>query len=399
MLDMLADVDVRLLQHLYVARAATRADLHGALGLSQASIVRAVASLRDRGLVLEKQQGSSSRRGRPSDVLCVDPSIGYVAGIEFGLEHLIIGFLTADGSSVGWKAFEHTPSFSATDQTMDQLVSYLLKAQQDFEISSERLIGVGLAVHGIVSHGSEWLTYNVSESFYPAQAYMSNLLGCHVHIEDVSRAFAEAEHRFGAGRGATDMIYLFIGHEGIGSGLFVNDTLLRSSLGICGEVGHITVDEGGALCQCGNRGCLETVATHGAVLARAQTQLAEGVMSTLSGTHLTFAELCEAYRSGDKLANIALSEQAQYVAFGLSSAVNIAGVTLVLLGGQLRLAGDHYLIHLTNLLRQRIIPSLAQRLRVGYAELPSHSGAWGVAAQTLDAVWAAGSFLETKKSA
>lgn len=393
---MLADLDLRLLQHLYLAGSATRAELQGALGLSQASVVRAVAGLRGRGLVTEKQHDGPARRGRPTDLLSIDPALGAIAGIEFGHNHLIIGFVAADGTPVGWKTFRHSPDFAAADQTMDALIVCLRQAAEQFSVPFERIFGVGLAVHGVVSNGADWLTYNVSESLYPVRDTLSRRLGRLVRVEDVSRAFAEAEHRFGAGRGATDMIYLFIGRDGIGSGLFVSDALLRSSLGICGEVGHITVNEDGVFCRCGNRGCLETVATHEAVLAQVRSRLDEGVISALSGRHLTFADLCEAYRNGDKLANIVLGEQAEHIAIGLASAVNIAGVTLVLIGGQLRQAGDHYLVHLTNRLRQRIVPALAQRLRVGYAELPSHSGAWGVAAQTLDAAWASGTFLETK---
>ncbi len=100
-------------------------------------------------------------------------------------------------------------------------------------------------------------------------------------FEDVSRAFAEAEHHLGAGVGVDDLIYLFIGGLGIGSGIFVNNVLLRRSLGVCGEIGHVIVEEDGRPCQCGNWGCLETVAAHQAGVSRLRHRLEKGVMSRL----------------------------------------------------------------------------------------------------------------------
>ena len=89
-----------------------------------------------------------------------------------------------------------------------------------------------------------------------------------------------------------------------------------------------------------------------------------------------------------------MDELAQYLAVALSGTVNIVGSTLVLVGGQLRMAGDSFLADLRSALHQQILPALAQRLEIKYAELPLHAGAWGVAAQVLDAAWANGSFIQ-----
>src|SRR5690606_9223545 len=126
----------------------------------------------------------------------------------------------------------------------------------------EGVRAVGLALHHIVNAQGEWLTQaDLEGEAFPIAAELQAALGQRVLAEDVSRAFALAERNHGAAREEPDSIYLFVGRDGVGSGIFVDGELLRSSTGVCGEIGHLAVVPGGKRCACGNRGCLETVAT------------------------------------------------------------------------------------------------------------------------------------------
>lgn len=395
-----SEFEQKALQWVYSSGTTTRAALIDTLGISQASVNRLVTDLRRRGYLVERQTTTMSvGRGRPSLALAINPDCGFVAGIEFGRESLIIGFVAADGTLLHWEIVDSPPDFSPSDKTMSALMQILNTTVKAQGLRRSQLRGIGLALHGIVSQNAEWLNWEQkSETLYPVRNYLSRHVDCLIHVEDVSRAFAEAEHRFGAGRDHADMVYLFVGRHGIGSGIFVNNVLLNSSLGICGEIGHITVEREGLPCQCGNRGCLETVATHDAVVARVINRLADRTVSVLSEDDISFAAVCKAYCEGDKLAHIILNELAEDLATALSSTINIVGATLVIIGGQLRLAGSDFLTSLSNLLRQQILPSLAQRLNIGYAELPICAGIYGVASQALDVAWRSGSFLATSET-
>src|SRR5690606_7823533 len=171
------------------------------------------------------------------------------------------------------------------------------------------------------------------------------------------------------------------------SGIFVNGELLRSTSGVCGEVGHlVVVPTDGARCACGNRGCLETVASHEAVVGRFLGLMAEGVntsVATRSG--VDFADICSAAGAGDKAAYLVIAELAAYLGQALASVINVTGATHVVIGGQLAAAGATFRNDLASEIRKRAMTLLTRDISVVYASLPAHAGAWGVGLQALEA--------------
>lgn len=386
-----------ILQNIYSSEAITRSELTQNMNLSQASVIRLVTDLIEKGYIIEKEADTTtSGRGRPSGVLSINPACGTAIGVELGRDNLIITFLSADGTVIHTADVESTPEFKPDSETIDQLLEIVFREASRINLSLEKIIAFGLAVHDLVSSDGEWLTWNHAfDPPFPVQRYLESRLRCLIHVEDVSRAFAFAEHRYGSGRGASDMIYLFVGRHGIGSGIFVNNMLLKSSLGICGEIGHITVADDGKLCQCGNYGCLETVATYSAIEMRVRERLEAGVVSSLSQhDKINFADICQAYEQGDKEARIGLSQLALDLGKALASTINIVGATHILIGGQLRLAGQDFVDELANVLRKQLIPGLAHRITVGFAELQPYAGSWGMASRVLDLAWQTGSVLQ-----
>ena len=390
---MLSANHLLVLQHIHRQPEITRTDLGDLTQLSAATIARLVGDLRDQNFLTEERLSDTyAGRGRPSVALSINPEVGYVVGVEFGHEYITLCIADATGDVVHNATGRGLP-FEPANSVMDALSDTIIQMVESAHIPWPKVRAVGVALHAVASARGEWFPW--THDPYPAQRYLTQRFNRLVYVEDISRAFAEAEHRFGAGVGSPDMIYVFIGSRGIGAGIFVNNTLLISSLGVCGEIVHLIVAKDGMLCECGNRGCLETVATHDAVVERLRLRLDKGVISTLKNdADLSFAQICEAACEGDKTAHIALDELAQYLAVALSGTVNIVGSTLVLVGGQLRMAGDSFLADLRSAHHHQNLPALPQRLEIKYAELPLHAGAWGVAAQVLDAAWANGSFIQ-----
>ena len=167
-----------------------------------------------------------------------------------------------------------------------------------------------------------------------------------------------------------------------------------SSTGLCGEIGHVVVEDDGLLCQCGSRGCLETVASPARIVAQFQDYVAQGVHTSVAGAgQTTFVEICRASGEGDKAAHLALHSLATALARALAATVNISGAPTVIIGGPLRLAGDGFLGEVTASLKREVIAGLARRLTVRFAELPEHAGAWGSAGRALDDSWARREFV------
>ena len=376
---------------------ATRAEIAAATNMSPSMVVRLVGELVGLGLLANDEARTDARRpGRPSEVLRLDGRAGFGVGLEFGRDTLTTVVTDALGDLVAAERVDDVPSFVADEAVAERLAGAVRDAASRAGIDLGRVEAVGVALHDIVDAQGAWVVKGGPRATpYPIRDRLEEVLDIPTAVEDVSRAFAEAEFRSGAGANVVDMAYVFIGRYGVGSGIFVNGQLLRSSSGVCGEIGHVIVEEGGPLCVCGSLGCLETVALHEAVIGRYRALLAHGVAVPDRVTDsLTFGDVCAAAGAGDKAATIVLDQLAHAVGVAVASVVSVSGAPHIVIGGDLVHAGDVFLHELAATVRRRVISSLSRRLTVCYALLPAHAGAQGAALQALHAAWTQGPILE-----
>jgi glucokinase len=151
---------------------------------------------------------------------------------------------------------------------------------------------------------------------------------------------ALGEHRRGAARGASEMIYVTVS-TGIGAGILLGGELYAGAHGIAGEVGHIVLQRDGPLCTCGQRGDLESIAS-GTGIARAARELAPGTPgSALHGlTHPHAEDVVRAARAGDELATAILENAGTYLGIAMGTLVNLFNPQLIVLGGSVIKAGN-----------------------------------------------------------
>jgi glucokinase len=168
-------------------------------------------------------------------------------------------------------------------------------------------------------------------------------------LENDATAAASAEHRYGAGVGARNMVYLTIS-TGVGGGVVIEDRLYRGATGNGGELGHLTVDWRGRPCRsCGRQGCLEAYVSGTSIAERAAEAIAVGgrtgqARSALaSADQLTSEDVAAAARAGDPLAMAVWEETIDALACGLTSIVNLFEPERVVLGGGVTRAGDQLL--------------------------------------------------------
>jgi predicted NBD/HSP70 family sugar kinase len=375
--------------------ALTRRALAEATGLRPANLNRLVAGMIERGVLHDVQADTTGRRGRPSSRVALRPEAGFVVGLEFGREHLTAVAVDAAGQLRHVVETLPAPDFEPSGRTMDALAAAVAETATRAGLRRERIRAVGVALHDVVTADGEWrIAGRSAAAAIDARTELTARLGVPVLVDDVSRAFAEAEFRFGAGMGERDTVYVFLGNHGVGGGAFVNGRMLVSSSGICGELGHVVVQEDGPLCQCGSHGCFETVASHSAALQRFETLAAAGVATSLAPP-VRFPDICQAAGAGDKAAYLVLRELGQALGRALGAAVNLLGTPTIIVGGSLRLAGAAFLETVAATLRERVVSELSPALSVRYASLPPHAGAWGVAVEARSAALREGTFLET----
>ncbi len=251
--------------------SASRSDLARVTGLSKTTITSLVADLQRRGLVVLQPAGDTPNepagRGRPPILLRLDPSAGTALGVYVGHTRLSVAVADLSMTVLAERQLELDVDHSA-GAALDAVVELVDHVLAEAALRREDVVGVGMGISGpidpsgTVGHTAilpDWVGMNPAAEF-------AERLGIDVAVDNDANLGALAEVTSGAGRGLTDVIYVMVS-SGIGAGLILGGRLHRGANGFAGEFGHMFVAENGALCRCGNRGCLETVASTEALLA------------------------------------------------------------------------------------------------------------------------------------
>jgi len=216
----------------------------------------------------------------------------------------------------------------------------------------------------------------------PIRQLIEEGLGIPTTLENDANAAALGEHCFGAGRGVDHMIYVTVS-TGIGGGLILDGTLYHGATGMAGEIGHTTILADGPLCGCGNRGCLEALASGSAIARRAREIVTSGVPTRIANLAngnidlITAKLVADAASEGDVEAEKILSEAMDYLGTGMASLVNLFNPELVVIGGGLAHIGERLFGPVRHIIKQRAFLAQAQAARVVPAELGDHAGVLG----------------------
>jgi predicted NBD/HSP70 family sugar kinase len=230
------------------------------------------------------------------------------------------------------------------------------------------------------------------------RSILARELAVPVYLDNDANLGALGESRFGAGVGVPDLTYVKIG-TGIGGGLVMSGHIYRGSVGSAGEIGHVTVDPEGPLCDCGNRGCLEAMvdaqmitrdAVEGISLRAARTAHtahadAAPALATLRAPEV--ADVVNAAIQGDAAARAALTRAGELVGVVLASLVNLINPSLILVGGGVARAGDILLDPIRRAIAARSFSVASAHISVRAGALGDNATALGGVAVVTDAAF------------
>jgi len=217
----------------------------------------------------------------------------------------------------------------------------------------------------------------------PLVEYFQEALGRPAVLENDANAAALGEFRYGAGRGARSLVYLTVS-TGIGGGIILDGKLWHGLKDGAGEVGHMTLVSDGPLCGCGNRGCLEALASGPSIARRAREALARGRQSRLRDLpDVTAADVARLAREGDPVAGEVWDGTVRYLGVGVAAIVTILAPERVVLGGGVTEAGDWLFEPLRREVRQRVKLVAVESVPILPAALGRDVGILGAAAVAL----------------
>lgn len=316
-----------------------RIDIARETQLSPATVTVLTSQLLEGGLIEEitpdlSSQPPEARRGRPRVALRVRGAAYRVAGVKIAHNHISVLILDFEGHEIATHDMQLTEPRMPPKQLGEAVLKAVAETCELADVKPSDLSGIGLAIPGLVDARRNFIYWSsaLTERNVDFGTVMADQAPCPVFLDNDANLVAKAEHLFGKARNESDFVVITVEH-GVGMGIISGGKIYRGARGCGAEFGHTKVQLEGALCQCGQRGCLEAYVGDYALLREANIMDRDRPLN-----HIT--ELVKNAESGDPLAQSIFERAGRMFALGLANVVNIFDPKLIILSGG-RLSFDY----------------------------------------------------------
>lgn len=366
----------------------SRVELARLTGRSAGSMTAMVHRLIGKGLVVESAK-SVANLGRKPVALSLRRDLGFVVGVDLGsfLTRIVVADVLGN---VAYKSETETRMGEGRDEVIARTFSAVHTAIDETQVKCS-LKGVGMAHSGVIdTHNGLVLCFPRPGQMtqwrnVPLRKMLEQEFGVPSALDDSARMMAVAEKQFGLGREMNDFLFIEVG-MGIGASIFIDGKLYRGPGGGAGEFGHMTVEENGPLCSCGNTGCLEAVASCAAIIQGVKNAVRQGVnskvMELVEGNlnEISVEAIVQAAKENDTLSFRVLHEAIARIGTMLSDVINLLNPRCVVFAGPLfRHGGDFLLDQLRDVVRRRALEKSATEAKLLISALGSEAAALGAA--------------------
>ncbi|PYI53574.1 ROK family transcriptional regulator [Paenibacillus flagellatus] len=352
----------------------SRAQLSDLTGLNKGTVSTLAGELIEEKLASEIGLGRSSG-GRKPVMLLFNRTAGYAVGIDLGVRYALAVLTDLEGRIVAeeQRELERRDADYALDVLAATVKALIAQAPE----SPYGIVGAGIGVAGIVDDkGTVLFAPNLEWENVELQRLVQDALGIPVAIDNEANAGALGEMYYGAGKEASDIVYLSVG-TGIGAGIVIGKHLMKGSGGFSGEIGHTTIETNGKKCPCGNKGCWEQYASERALMDMAKPLGIE-----------RFDGLVEAACQGSPEAIRLFHEVGESLGVGIANIVNTFNPELVVIGNQMTRAEPWIRNAIERVVSMRSLPFHRRQAQIRFASLDTHSAVLGAAHYAISAFFA-----------
>ncbi len=256
-------------------------------------------------------------------------------------------------------------------------------------ISISEIMAVGVGVPGpVIKDAGMVMSPPIMPGWdrYPIRQTLEEAWGCPVSLNNDAELGALGEWAYGAGRGEKNLAFIKVG-SGIGAGLIINQQIYGGTTGSAGEIGHITIEENGPLCTCGNHGCMEAFAGGNAIAIQARKMVQTGKRTLLSNIpleNITAREVAESARRGDLPSQEIIMRAGTFIGIAIAGVVNLFNPSAVIIGGGVAQAGDLLTTSIRQAVRDRSLHASEQSVHITTAMLGQRSSLIGATVQAIN---------------
>ncbi|WP_156290648.1 ROK family transcriptional regulator [Oceanobacillus salinisoli] len=314
-----------ILNKIRTSEPISRAQIAKETGLTPPTVSSIVKELVDEGLVKESKLGESSG-GRKPTMLHINSDAFYVIGVDAGPE-MVECVLTDLTGEIYQRTSSSLKGQLSNERFLSLLKENIYAILQLSKIELEKIIGIGIAMHGVVDveSGRSLIAPNLNLRDIPIKDELSKEFDLTIKVENDARAMALGESWFGGHGDVDSMVAVNIGH-GVGAGVVINGKLYHGSHDMAGELGHMTIDLHGDVCMCGNRGCLQTFVNGDAIVKRMKEQYNDV-------EEITAKEIYERALQGEAACVQILGETGNIIGIGLTNLIHLINPSKIVLGG------------------------------------------------------------------
>jgi glucokinase len=304
-------------------------------------------------------------------------------GVDVGGTKIAAGIVNSQGEILDEVRY---PTPHSSEKLVETIAGAVTEVRDGSEVG-----GVCLAVPGLILAQENRVVFSPNlraVEGIPLKDELEPRMGLPLTVENDGNAAAWGEFRFGVGSEADHLVFVTLG-TGIGGGVITQGILMRGAQGSGGELGHVTIQATGPRCACGNRGCLEALASGTAIGRRAREvaiEYPDSALGRLAARRQVLGEdVTELAREGDKVALSVLEEAGTWLGVGLAGFVNVFNPEVVAVGGGVMAAGELILEAARREVHLRARPPSRDLAEVKVATLGARSGVLGAAALARDA--------------
>ena len=304
-------------------------------------------------------------------------------GVDVGGTKIAAGVVSPEGEVLA-------QTRHPTPHSSEKLVEVIVRAIKEV-MDGQEVGGVCLAVPGLILAQENRVVFSPNLHAIegiPLKERVEPAIGASLTVENDGSAAAWGEFRFGAGSEADHLVFLTLG-TGVGGGVISHGVLLRGAQGAGGELGHVTVNATGPRCACGNRGCLEALASGTAIGRRGREAAIEKPGSALgriaSSRNVLGEDVTQLALQGDETALSVLEETGRWLGIGLAGFVNVFNPEVIAIGGGAMDAGELILKAAREEVMLRARSPSRDLAEIEVAALGTKSGVLGAAALATDA--------------
>jgi predicted NBD/HSP70 family sugar kinase len=355
----------------------SRAELANKTGLSPTTVSSLTEELINNEFVIETGIGESATSGRKPIMLEINCSGGYVASFEMILGGFILSVYDLKCNEISDKYFIVTDYNSIGEQMIGAIESHI----ESGNIDETKLLGICIGVPGLIDIenkrviSSTVVPVDENNDFYSViKKRFNNSL---IYLGNQSCFYAYAENIFGVDKQVNNLIFMDI-NVGIGAGIILNGQIFTGSFGFAGEIGHMTIDANGPKCKCGNKGCLEAMASIPAIIQIVKDK------ADNKYNEITIDLLVKEANSGDDLILQILNETSEKIAVALNNIINLFNPEMIVIGGDIIKFGDILLDEIKKRVLRKAFKNNLNNTKIIYSRLGKNAVTLGGARYVLD---------------